>query len=66
MKARRKLTTWLFISPFSAILRQAGHCIYSRYLVKNFMNESQETSNFDLAIHNSQATKDGVNKLGSR
>ena len=50
-KARPKLTAWLFVSPFSAILRQAGHCIYSRCLVKNFTNESQETLNFDVAIH---------------
>ena len=49
-KARPKLTAWLFVSPFAAIFRQAGHCIYSRYLVKNFINEPQETSHFDVAI----------------
>ena len=52
-KDRPKLTAWLFVSPFSAIVRQAGHCIYSRCLVKNFINESQETSNLDVAIHDS-------------
>ena len=50
-KDRPKLTAWLFVSSFSAIFRQAGHCIYSRCLVKNFINESQETSNLDVAIN---------------